>query len=146
MNIGQAAQESGLSPKMVRHYERIGLLPAAHRTAAGYRVYGAGEVEVLRFIRQARRLGFSTPQIAGLLSLRGDQARASREVKAIAQTHLEELNEKLAELQRMRQSLESLITRCAGDDKPHCGILDGLAWAAGEQASGRATNRSASKV
>jgi MerR family copper efflux transcriptional regulator len=127
MNIGEAAAAAGVSAKMVRHYEQIGLLPRAARTEAGYRQYGPADVEVLRFIRQSRSLGFSMVQIAELLALRANQGRASRRVKALAQAHLEELEDKLRELQAMKHSLQALIAACAGDDHPDCGILEGLA-------------------
>lgn len=129
MNIGEAAQAAGLSSKMVRHYEAIGLLAPARRSLAGYRQYSASEVDALRFIRQARSLGFSTGQIGELLSLRSNRGRSSRRVKAIAQTHLEELEAKLNELQAMKLALQRLLDACAGDDGPQCGILDGMASA-----------------
>ncbi len=127
MNIGQAAAAAGLSAKMVRHYEQIGLVPAPPRTEAGYRIYGAPEVEALRFIRSARGLGFSTGQIGELLALRSNRGRSSRRVKAVAEAHLAELEAKLAEMQAMKQALQHLIAACAGDEHPHCGILEGLA-------------------
>lgn len=132
MNIGQAAEAAGVSAKMIRHYEQIGLLPAAARTDAGYRQYGEREVSVLRFIRQARRLGFSIDQIAGLLGLWSDRRRTSREVKAVAEAHLAELERKLREIGEMQQALRLLVARCHGDDDPHCAILDGLAGPEGE--------------
>lgn len=130
MNIGQAAAAAGVSAKMVRHYEQIGLLPPVSRSESGYRQYGAADVEVLRFIGQSRSLGFSMAQIGELLALRVNQGRASRRVKALAQAHLAELEAKLHELEAIRHSLQALIASCAGDDHPDCGILDGLAHGA----------------
>lgn len=127
MNIGEAAAAAGVSPKMIRHYEQIGLVPEATRTESGYRQYGEREVSILRFIRQSRKLGFSIEQIAGLLGLWSNRARTSREVKALAQSHLDALNEKMRELAQMQAALERLVASCHGDDDPHCAILDGLA-------------------
>lgn len=127
LNIGEAAAEAGVSAKMIRHYEEIGLLPAPARTEAGYRQYGEREVSVLRFIRQCRRLGFSMPQIAELMGLWSDSHRASREVKALAQRHVAELDEKMREMAEVKQALERLVAACHGDDDPHCAILDQLA-------------------
>ena len=126
MNIGEAAKASGVSAKMVRHYESIGLLAAPARTDAGYRVYGPREVHVLRFIRHSRDLGFSLEQIRALLGLWQDRARPSREVRALARTHLAELEAKLAELQAMKATLEQLVSSCHGDERPDCPILDSL--------------------
>jgi Cu(I)-responsive transcriptional regulator len=129
LNIGEAAAEAGVSAKMIRHYEEIGLLPAPARTEAGYRQYGAREVSVLRFIRQCRRLGFSMPQIAELMGLWSDSQRASREVKALAQRHVADLEVKMRELAEVKEALERLVAACHGDDDPHCAILDELAAA-----------------
>jgi Cu(I)-responsive transcriptional regulator len=127
LNIGEAAAAAGVSAKMVRHYEQIGLLPAAARTDSGYRQYGERDVSILRFIRQSRRLGFSIEQIAELLWLWSNRQRASREVKALAQGHLEALEEKMRELAQMQAALEKLVSHCHGDDDPQCAILDELA-------------------
>ena len=127
MNIGEAAEAAGVSPKMIRHYEQIGLVPEASRTESGYRQYTERDVSVLRFIRQSRRPGFSIEQIAELLGLWSDRGRTSREVKALAQSHLDALNEKMRELAQMQGALERLVASCHGDDDPHCAILDGLA-------------------
>lgn len=129
LHIGEAADAAGVSAKMIRHYEQIGLLPVAARTQAGYRQYGAHEVSILHFIRQARRLGFSIEQIAGLLGLWSNRERSSREVKALAQQHLQQLEDKLQELQTMKQALQRLVQACAGDEHSHCAILEGLAGA-----------------
>lgn len=127
MNIGEAAAAAGVSTKMIRHYEQIGLVPAAARADSGYRQYSERDVSILRFIRQSRRLGFSMPRIADLLGLWSDRGRASREVKAIAQRHLQELEDKMRELAEMQRALAGLVASCHGDDDPHCAILDDLA-------------------
>jgi Cu(I)-responsive transcriptional regulator len=127
MNIGEAAEAAGVSAKMIRHYEQIGLVPAATRTETGYRQYSERDVSLLRFIRQSRRLGFSMEQIAELLGLWSNHRRTSREVKALAQQHLHALEEKMRELAQMQQALERLVHSCHGDDDPHCAILDELA-------------------
>ncbi len=126
-NIGQAASRSGVSAKMVRHYESLGLLPTVHRTDAGYRQYGDKEIHTLRFIRRARTLGFSMAEIAELLKLWQNQSRASADVKRIAQAHVADLERRIAEMQAMRQTLAQLAHCCAGDDRPDCPILSGLA-------------------
>lgn len=127
MNIGEAADAAGVSAKMIRHYEQIGLVPEATRTDSGYRQYTERDVSLLRFIRQSRRLGFSMEQIADLLGLWSNDRRASRQVKALAQAHLDALEEKMRELAEMQQALKKLVTSCHGDDDPHCAILDELA-------------------
>ena len=127
MNIGEAADAAGVSAKMIRHYEQIGLVPAAARTDSGYRQYSDRDVSILRFIRQSRQLGFSMEQIANLLGLWSDDRRASREVKSLAQGHLDALEEKMRELAEMQRALKRLVTSCHGDDDPHCAILDELA-------------------
>lgn len=127
MNIGAAAQASGVSARMIRHYESVGLLSQALRTEAGYRRYGSAEVHTLRFIRQSRELGFSIEQIRALLGLWQDRSRPSREVKALAQAHIQQLDAKLRELQAMKATLEDLVRCCRGDDRPECPILTTLA-------------------
>ncbi len=127
MNIGEAAKASGVSAKMIRHYESVGLFPHALRTESGYRQYTDKEVHTLRFIRQSRALGFSIEQIRDLLGLWHNRRRSSRQVKALAQAHLEELEEKLQELQAMKTTLEHLVHCCHGDDRPDCPILEELA-------------------
>jgi MerR family copper efflux transcriptional regulator len=129
MNIGQAAMASGVSAKMIRHYESVGLFPQASRTEAGYRQYGTVEVNTLRFIRQARDLGFSIDQIRELLGLWQDRRRPSRQVKALAQAHIAELDAKLQDLQAMKSTLAHLVHCCHGDDRPECPIIDALAHA-----------------
>ena len=127
MNIGAAAQASGVSAKMIRHYEEIGLIPPANRSDAGYRTYSERDVHVLRFIRQGRVLGFSMKQITELIGLWLDQSRSSSKVKQLAQEHIRELDAKINELQAMKSTLERLASSCHGDARPECPILDGLA-------------------
>jgi MerR family transcriptional regulator, copper efflux regulator len=130
MNIGQAAKASGVSAKMIRYYERTGLIPKAIRSEAGYRNYSPSDVHTLRFIRRARDLGFSVEQIAELLALWRDRGRASADVKAVALSHVAGLKAKIAELQAMARTLEHLAAHCHGDDRPECPILEDLADAA----------------
>lgn len=127
MNIGQAAQATGVSAKMIRHYESVGLFPTPRRTEAGYRQYSSGEVHTLRFIRHARDLGFSIAQIGDLVSLWQDRGRPSRQVKALAQAHIHELERKAQDLLAMKATLEHLVKRCRGDGRPDCPIIDSLA-------------------
>ncbi|MEP7209091.1 MAG: Cu(I)-responsive transcriptional regulator [Casimicrobiaceae bacterium] len=127
VNIGAAAAQSGVSAKMIRHYEQIGLMPTLKRTDAGYRTYAATDVHMLRFIRHARDLGFPVKQIAALLGLWRDRRRSSAKVKALALEQLAELNTKIDELQAMKRTLEELATSCQGNDRPQCPILDELA-------------------
>jgi Cu(I)-responsive transcriptional regulator len=127
MNIGEAAKSSGISAKMIRHYESVGLFPEAVRTESGYRQYTDKEVGTLRFIRQSRDLGFSIEQIRELLGLWQNRKRPSRQVRTLAQAHLNELDEKLKELQAMKATLEHLIHCCQGDDRPDCPIIETLA-------------------
>jgi len=126
MNIGQAAAASGVSAKMIRYYESIGLIPRTLRTEAGYRVYSGHDVHTLRFIRRARDLGFSVEQIAELVSLWRDRERASKDVKAIALDHVNVLERKIRELQEMASTLKHLADNCHGDSRPHCPILEEL--------------------
>ncbi|MGI4721677.1 MAG: Cu(I)-responsive transcriptional regulator [Janthinobacterium lividum] len=127
LNIGDAARASGVSAKMIRHYESIGLLAAARRTESGYRVYSEDDVHVLRFVHRARALGFSLERIGTLLSLWQDKDRASADVRALARSHIGELDRKIAEMQAMRRTLESLAASCHGDARSECPILDDLA-------------------
>ncbi|KPF85890.1 hypothetical protein IP70_10010 [alpha proteobacterium AAP38] len=127
MNIGEAAAATGVSAKMIRHYESIGLIKPALRSVAGYRVYADADIHSLRFIRHARDLGFALDDIDALLRLWGDRERSSCEVKKLALDHIATLDRKIAELQVMRASLTDLADRCQGDDRPHCPILEGLA-------------------
>jgi MerR family copper efflux transcriptional regulator len=127
MNIGEAAQRSGVSAKMVRHYESLGLLPQVVRTDAGYRQYGDKEVHTLRFIRRARDLGFGMAEIAELLKLWQNRRRASGDVKRIALNHMADLDRRIAEMEAMKRTLSSLASCCHGDQRPDCPILDELA-------------------
>lgn len=129
LSIGEAAKRSGVSVKMVRHYESLGLLPAVTRTDAGYRQYGDREVHTLRFIRRARDLGFSMAEIAELLALWQDRRRASASVKRIALSHMADLDRRMAEMAAMKRTLASLADCCQGDQRPDCPILDELAGA-----------------
>ncbi|HMO73288.1 MAG TPA: Cu(I)-responsive transcriptional regulator [Paracoccaceae bacterium] len=111
---------------MIRYYEEIGLIPAAGRTASGYRVYSGRDLHVLRFIRRARDLGFSMADIAELLALWVDRARHSADVKRLATEHVAGLRRRIGELQAMADTLEDLAARCHGDDRPDCPILAGI--------------------
>jgi MerR family transcriptional regulator, copper efflux regulator len=125
-SIGRAAELSGGTPKMIRHYEALELIPKAARTMGDYRVYTAADVHTLRFVRRARTLGFSMDEIGMLLNLWHDQRRASAEVKRLAQNHIAELDSKIEELQAMRSTLADLARHCHGDERPECPILDDL--------------------
>jgi len=127
MNIGQAAAASGVSAKMIRYYESVGLTRPVVRTESGYRVYGDDDVHMLRFIRRARDLGFSVEQIGGLLALWQDRDRSSADVKRIALGHVAELEQKVEGLRQMIATLRHLSACCHGDDRPDCPILDDLA-------------------
>lgn len=126
ITIGDAAARSGVSAKMIRHYEAIGLVPAGLRSDAGYRLYSERDVHELRFIKRARTLGFSLEQIETLLSLWRDKGRASADVKAMAQAHVADLEARIRELTDMRDTLADLARCCRGDDRPDCPILRGL--------------------
>ena len=126
MNIGEAAARSGISAKMLRHYESLGLLGRVARSEAGYRQYGDKDVHTLRFIRRARDLGFSIAEITELLHLWQDRGRASSEVKRIALAHVADLERRLAEMQAMQRTLKELARCCHGDARPDCPILDKL--------------------
>jgi MerR family transcriptional regulator, copper efflux regulator len=148
MNIGEAARSADVSAKMIRYYESVGLIPAAVRTEAGYRVYTAADVHTLRFIKRARTLGFSLEQTADLIGLWRDQDRSSASVKRIARNHIAELEQKIAELQGMVATLRHLEHHCHGDERPDCPILDDLsdhhaapAATARQRHTGRRENR-----
>lgn len=130
MNIGQASRSSGVSTKMIRYYDEIGLVRPASRTDSNYREYDDREVNELRFIKRARNLGFSVAEITTLLSLWRDRDRPSREVKAVADRHIADLDARIAEMRAMAETLRQLSKGCAGDDRPECPILDDLANAA----------------
>ena len=125
-NIGEAASRSGVSAKMVRHYESLGLLPKVVRTESGYRQYGDREVHTLRFIRRGRDLGFSMAEIGELVKLWQNPRRDSSSVKRIALTHMENLDRRMAEMVEMRQALHRLADSCHGDQRPDCPILEDL--------------------
>ena len=132
MNIGEAAEATGVTAKMIRHYEQIGLIRAAGRTGSGYRVYGPRDLSTLSFIRRARDLGFSIAQIRDLLTLWQDRARAAADVKRIASEHIDEMKAKMRLLEEMVHTLEHLSAHCHGDDRPDCPILEQLASGKGE--------------
>lgn len=127
MNIGQASKASGVSQRMIRHYEKIGLIPRAPRRDSGYRDYSPADLHRLRFIANARDLGFPIEDIRTLLDLWNDRSRASAEVKALATARAAELHRKAKALEAMRRSLIDLAERCHGDARPDCPILDNLA-------------------
>jgi MerR family transcriptional regulator, copper efflux regulator len=125
-NIGQAAKVSGISAKMIRHYESVGLLPEASRTLSGYRQYSQKDIYTLNFIRHSRDLGFSITQIESLLSLWQDPQRPSSKVKELATAHVDALNQKIQSLVSIKSELQKLVHCCQGDDRPECPILDQL--------------------
>ena len=129
MQISEAARAAGVSAKMIRHYEAIGLIPAADRRQSNYRDYGADDVHRLAFIRRARDLGFSIDEIRDLLRLWADTQRSSAEVKALAQSHIRELEGKIRLLEEMRGTLTRLADACDGNNRPHCPIIETLAGA-----------------
>jgi MerR family copper efflux transcriptional regulator len=124
MNIGQAAEVSGVSAKMIRYYEEIGLIEPPVRAQSGYRVYAQQNIHTLRFVRRARSLGFSIEETSSLLALWRDRSRASADVKALALKHVSALEEKAAALQEMAATLRHLASHCHGDKRPDCPILD----------------------
>lgn len=137
--IGQAARRAGISARMVRHYESLGLLAPVARTDSGYRQYAEAEVHALRFIGRARTLGFSMEEIRELLGLWQDKGRASAHVKRIAQAHIDDLGERIAAMQAMQRTLQTLVSCCQGNDRPDCPILDDLAAAPGTDTTARRT-------
>ncbi|MBT6221793.1 MAG: Cu(I)-responsive transcriptional regulator [Rhodospirillaceae bacterium] len=126
MNIGTASDLSGVPPKTIRYYESIGLIPAVLRAENGYRDYAQDDVETLRFINRARRLGFSVKDVGNLLGLWGDRGRSSADVKAVALRYIDEIDERINELNSIRRTLAHLTDQCHGDDRPECPILDDL--------------------
>lgn len=126
MNIGQASRASGVSAKMIRHYESIGLLRPASRASNDYRVYANTDIHELVFIRRARRLGFPIEQIQTLLSLWRDRSRASSDVKRIAEDHLADLDRRIADLRDMAEALRDLVRSCNGGERPDCPIINDL--------------------
>ena len=127
VNIGEAARLSGVSAKMVRHYEGLGLLPRVARTDSGYRQYAEADVHTLRFIKRARDLGFSMEEIGELVGLWQNRRRASANVRRVAQKHADDLEQRIAAMQAMQKTLRHLIHCCQGDERPECPILDELA-------------------
>lgn len=126
MTIGQASASSGVPPKTIRYYEELGLVKPAERFANRYRAYDESNVQTLRFIRRARELGFSLPEIDKLLGLYRNRRRASEDVKRLALAHVAELDRKIAELSRIRDTLTELARHCRGDQRPECPILEDL--------------------
>ena len=141
MNIGEAARRSGVSAKMIRYYESVGLIPAPLRSQAGYRHYGEAEVDTLSFVNRARGLGFTVEQMRDLLALWQDRNRASAEVKRLSLAHVAALEGKVAELEAMIRTLRHLADHCHGDDRPDCPILDGLAQPAAPDSPPRPRRR-----
>lgn len=127
MNIGEAARRTGLTPKTIRYYEDIGLLPPPERSGNGYRHYGMSELHRLGFLNRARSLGFSVEECRELLDLYADCERRSADVKKIALARMNEIDRRIADLKTLKRSLETLANRCHGDDRPDCPILDDLA-------------------
>jgi len=127
MNIGEVASETGVTAKSIRYYESINLIPAPERSQAGYRQYSDRDVQTLHFIKRSRGLGFSVAEVAELLSLYQDRERASAEVKGIVETRLNEIDQKISELESIRATLRTLADRCHGDDRPDCPILNDFA-------------------
>lgn len=139
MNIGEASQRSGVSAKMIRYYESVGLLPSAARRANGYRDYGEQEVAVLQFVRRTRDLGFSLAEVETLLALWGDKKRPSREVKRLAEAHIADLERRIREMRTVMKTLRELTEHCRGDERSECPILDDLA--APQKAGARRSRR-----
>ncbi len=127
MNIGNAAETSGVPAKTIRYYESIGLIEPAVRAENGYRHYRQSDVEILRFIQRSRRMGFSVKDVSSLLALWRDKNRASADVKELALKHIEEVESRIEELASIRDTLVHLTKRCHGDDRPDCPIIEGLA-------------------
>ena len=130
VTIGEAALQSGVSAKMLRHYESLGLLVAVARTDSGYRLYSPADVHTLRFIKRCRDLGFSMAEISELVGLWQNRRRASSSVKRIAQKHVDELTQRIEAMQSMQRTLSGLLSCCQGDERPDCPILDDLAGTA----------------
>ena len=127
MNIGEAAQATGLPAKTIRYYESVGLIEPPARSGGNYRRYGERDLATLRFIQQARGLGFSVKEVAALVALWRDRGRASADVRRLASAHLVDIDRRIAELRRMRAGLQRLVERCQGDHHPGCPIIDELA-------------------
>lgn len=127
MNIGEAAKVSGINAKLIRHYESVGIIPKATRSESGYRNYSEADVNILIFVKSARRLGFSMKEIKKLVSLWRNKSRSSSEVRNLALAHVQELEDRIAELDSMVKTLKHLAKKCHGNDRPECPILDELA-------------------
>lgn len=127
MNIGQLSAASGVSAKMIRHYEAIGLIPKPPRSDAGYRRYQQNDVQLLSFVRRARAVGFTTAEIKSLVAMWLDRRRSAREVKALARRHLATVEARIAELKVIAKTISHLVAHCHGGDRPECPILDALA-------------------
>ena len=127
MNIGQAATLAGVTTKTIRYYESVGLIAVADRRSNNYRDYGDREIAELRFIHRARSLGFSVKEVGDLLALWRDRSRASQQVRALASAHVKEIQRKVAELEAMKRTLQTLIGKCHNDDRPDCPILEDFA-------------------
>ncbi|EKS6730698.1 Cu(I)-responsive transcriptional regulator [Enterobacter ludwigii] len=126
MNIGNAAKSAGVSAKMIRYYEQIGLIPEAKRTDTGYRTFSASDINSLQFIRRCRELGFSLTEIQGLLEMWRNESRHSADVKKIVQSQIEDLEQRIYNLQQMTETLKSMMGSCPGNDNPACPILNRL--------------------
>ena len=125
--IGEAARLSGVSAKMIRYYESIDLLPETRRTAANYRLYALSDIHQLQFIKRARSLGFSVKQIIRLVGLWQNRERCSADVKELALSHVQEIDQRIKEMREMRNALSKLAEQCQGDNQPQCPILESLA-------------------
>ena len=146
MNIGIAAERSGVPAKTIRYYESIGLIRAAARTAGNYRDYDDADLQTLHFIQRARMLGFSVMDVGALLALWRDKRRASATVKRLAEGHIAEIDRRMEELKSMRRTLTHLIERCHGDDRPDCPIIDELARPNGDAPAVQAGRAQATKT
>jgi MerR family transcriptional regulator, copper efflux regulator len=139
--IGQAAAASGVSAKMIRHYEDLGMIPRSNRTPSNYRAYSDADVQTLRLVRRSRDLGFSMQQIATLVSLWRNRGRSSATVRGLALEHIDQLQEKIEQLQSMVRTLQQLADTCHGDARPECPILDDLAKPASRKAGREQASR-----
>lgn len=126
MNIGEAAKASGVNAKLIRHYESIGIIPKASRSESGYRKYSENDVHILTFVRRSRSLGFSMKEIKKLVSLWRNRSRASSEVKNMTMAHIKALEEKIQDLQAIKNTLSNLAKHCHGDERPTCPILEDI--------------------
>jgi Cu(I)-responsive transcriptional regulator len=127
MNIGEAAKAAGVNPKFIRHYEARGIIPKVARTESGYRQYSENDVHILIFVKHARGLGFSLPEIKKLVGLWRNKSRKSEDVKTITTKHIDALNAKIRELESIKNALEDLARHCHGDERPECPILENFA-------------------